>query len=141
MDESDKMYVAVGTVSVLYGVVLCLFWVWVLSWARDSPVSVTSALEGLTSFVFASVPIMLIVTGVGLYRLQARTRWIVRAGAAVTTIFLVIKAALALYWASEAKGCFGDVAKFVLTVVVAIPSGIVAFILAATAASMSSDTE
>jgi hypothetical protein len=138
MDESNKKYVAVGTVSVVYGVVLCLFWLWVLSASR-SPLSVTSAVEGLTCFVFASVPVMLIVTGVGLYRLQARTRRKVRAAAVVTTIFLVIKAALALYWASEAKGCLSEVAIFVLTVFVGIPSGIVAFILVVTAASLSSD--
>jgi hypothetical protein len=140
MDESDKKYVAAGTISVLYGVVLCLFWVWVLSArARGWPLSVTSAVEGLTCFVFASVPVMLIVTGVGLYRLQARTRQKVRAAAVVTTIFLVINAVLALYWASEAKGCLAPVANIVLMVFVAIPSGIVAFILAVAAASLSSD--
>jgi hypothetical protein len=145
MTSRSGKYGVVSVLTIIYGVLLCLFWGWVL-WAAGPPQPLTTA-EVLVAMLFGVVPVLLIVTGIALYSLRAAdsslgARSIV-ALLVVTVVLLTAKTILAFHWASPTlKGPDESYLKlnafvgWVILLFVVAPSAVWALILGTIAVSL-----
>jgi len=135
MGSRSGRHLAIGVLSILYGLILCLFWGWLL-WASGAklPEEIWTVEETLTVFLFALIPVMLLVTGCLLCLSRAGGGGLRVGVTVITAILLGAKAVIAGHWALEALQfqmtffLVGPQAIFWgLLVLVALPSGIWAF--------------
>jgi hypothetical protein len=141
MSSRSNWYFAIGVLTLIYGVVLGVLWGMEVV---DGGESLTTAkLKPL--WLFASVPVILLVAGSALCWLRTRWTAVTAAVSAVAAALLAAKAALAWHYAlGEMQGgdsfsfldLFRGVVGLILVLVMAIPSGIWSIVLAGTAASL-----
>jgi hypothetical protein len=150
--------VAVGALTITYGVVLCLFWgyLWAsaLSGNRSELLRVETTAGALALLLCALVPLMLVVSGAALCRARAdnrRSAQVAVAVALVTAGFLIAKGAFVWYCLADdsppsssssanpvamAFDILGSLlralAYLVVLAVVVVPSGVWAVVLAVT---------
>jgi hypothetical protein len=147
----------VGALTIVYGVVLCLFWgyTWAsaLSGNRSELLRAKTTAWALALLLCALVPLMLVVSGAALCRARAdnrRSSQVAVAVALVTAVFLVAKAAFVWYCLADTSsppdssgsvvgsavgivdGLLRALASVVVFAVVVVPSGVWAVVLAVT---------
>lgn len=135
MQSRSGKYSVLGILAIVYGVILCCFWMLALSgngWEiLRGPWTIGGVLRAL---VFASVPVLLIYAGWALRSNRAGIRVRIWA-AAITAVALGAKAILASSWAFDE----GGLASWLLMTFVVVPSGVWALVLAGTAAWLTPD--
>jgi hypothetical protein len=135
MASRSLKYIVVGVLTMTYAVVVGLYWRWAFLSGETHLLGLATASKAVSTILFTTVPVMLLVTGAALCSWRAdaprRARVIALLGA-VTAVLLTAKAVLAFQWACDhSHGCLGCFVLFLLVPLVVIPSGAFALLLAA----------